>query len=305
MTAGPDLAVEPFFCSAASLAAGEALTGTASRARVWFMLEYRGAYGRKAFEESDLPAPVKAHLAAARAAIPDARILLIKSQTAESAQRYNFFIALSEEHAPALYHFELPDYTVLTSIDLAAVARRDPQYDHALQTEPLFLVCTNGRRDACCAKFGLPVFIEALRHAGPRVWQSSHVGGHRFAANLVCFPHGLYYGRVAVAEVRAILDAYRQGRLYLPLLRGRAVYPEAAQAGETLLREQTGVLDVEAYRLSAVTQTGPEVWQVEFAEPAAGRTYQLFIQEQRDPLELFQSCSQDKSEPVRRYRVAG
>ena len=293
---------DKFFCSAASLAAAEPLTGTASEGRVWFLLEYRGAWGRKAFEESDLPAPAKAHLNAAQKNTPAARVLLIKSQTLEEDHEFHLYVVLSDEHQPALYRFMLREYSDVVDIDLAAVVARDPRYTSALQSEPLFLVCTNGRRDPCCAKFGLPVFVEALRVGGSTVWQSSHVGGHRFAANLVCFPHGLYYGRVAAEDVDKILIAYRQKQMYLPLLRGRAVYGEAAQAGEIFLREQTGVLDVEAYRLRESVKTEQGTWQVSFEELATGQVFQVCLQEELDELALFQSCSQDKAKPVRRYR---
>ena len=39
-----------------------------------------------------------------------------------------------------------------------------------------------------------------------------HVGGHRFAANLVLLPHGLYYGPVAGASAEAAITAYERAR---------------------------------------------------------------------------------------------
>src|SRR5215213_8695970 len=64
------------------------------------------------------------------------------------------------------------------------------------------LVCTHGSHDACCGKFGYPVY-ETLRHeyAGAsekqlRVWRTSHTGGHRFAPTLIDFPEGRYWGHL-------------------------------------------------------------------------------------------------------------
>ena len=64
------------------------------------------------------------------------------------------------------------------------------------------LVCTHGSHDACCGKFGYPVY-ETLRHgdAGAsekqlRVWRTSHIGGHRFAPTLIDFPEGRYWGHL-------------------------------------------------------------------------------------------------------------
>ena len=47
---------------------------------------------------------------------------------------------------------------------------------------PIVLVCAHGRRDACCARLGPPLFDALAPHCPPdALWQSSHLGGHRFA----------------------------------------------------------------------------------------------------------------------------
>ena len=61
-------------------------------------------------------------------------------------------------------------------------------------------VCTHGRHDACCAERGRPV-AAALAAAHPeQTWEVSHIGGDRFAANVLVLPDGLYYGRVSAAD---------------------------------------------------------------------------------------------------------
>jgi hypothetical protein len=98
--------------------------------------------------------------------------------------------------------------------------------------DPVFLVCTNGKRSACCARFGTPVAQAlATRHPG-QVWETTHVGGHRFAANLVILPHGLYYGPVSVDLAAAAIDAYQQGAVVPERYRGRAGQPRAEQEAE-------------------------------------------------------------------------
>jgi hypothetical protein len=55
------------------------------------------------------------------------------------------------------------------------------------------LVCTHGRRDACCGARGMEL-LGALTEAptfgqpGVRVWRTSHTGGHRFAPTAVALP---------------------------------------------------------------------------------------------------------------------
>lgn len=63
------------------------------------------------------------------------------------------------------------------------------------------LVCTHGAVDACCAKFGYPIYrrlrqIAAESDADVRVWRCTHFGGHRFAATLLDMPEGRYWGRL-------------------------------------------------------------------------------------------------------------
>ncbi|WP_218926810.1 sucrase ferredoxin, partial [Priestia megaterium] len=70
---------------------------------------------------------------------------------------------------------------------------------------PVILVCAHGRHDPCCAVRGLPVG-RALGERWPeQVWECSHIGGDRFAANVVVAPDGVYYGgldaKSAVATV--------------------------------------------------------------------------------------------------------
>ena len=94
--------------------------------------------------------------------------------------------------------FEADDELLTLPLDGSAGT---PSYD------PFFLVCTHGRHDTCCAVEGRPV-AAALESARPgAVWECSHVGGDRFAANVVAMPHGIYYGQVEMTRA----DGARRG----------------------------------------------------------------------------------------------
>jgi hypothetical protein len=73
------------------------------------------------------------------------------------------------------------------------------------------------------------------------VWQASHLGGDRFAGNVVFLPEGLYYGRVAPADAWPVLDEYLAGRIELDHYRGRSAYTFAEQAAEIAIRRTAGV----------------------------------------------------------------
>lgn len=113
-----------------------------------------------------------------------------------------------------------------------------------LVSEPVFLVCTHAKRNACCARIGLPLARFLAEELPGEVWETTHVGGDRYAANLVCLPHGLYYGSMSQAAAIAVANAYRHGEVVLDRFRGRAGIPEPLQAAEHFVRSHTGELSV-------------------------------------------------------------
>src|ERR687896_611014 len=90
------------------------------------------------------------------------------------------------------------------------------------QGPPLYLVCTHGSKDACCAVRGRPLAAALASIRPAETWECSHIGGDRFAPNLVCLPHSLFYGQVGPSDVAEVVSAYERGELSLPFLRGRS-----------------------------------------------------------------------------------
>ena len=89
----------------------------------------------------------------------------------------------------------------------------------------------------------------ALRRAGVDAWECSHVGGDRFAANVVSFPHGLFHGRVTPASALPLVHAYQEGRIHPAGYRGRAAWSPAAQKAEVVLRHELDDWDVDSLAL--------------------------------------------------------
>ena len=125
-----------------------------------------------------------------------------------------------------------------------------------LEDEPVFLVCTHAKRNACCARIGLPLARSLAEFLPDRVWETSHVGGDRYAANLVCLPHGIFYGSMSQAAAIAAADAYRSGEIILDRFRGRAGIPEPLQAVEHFARTHTGECSVGAVAVESSRSDG-------------------------------------------------
>jgi len=131
-------------------------------------------------------------------------------------------------------------------LDLSRLAAGEPLAFGSPVGEPVFLVCGHAQRNACCARFGGPLAVElAARYPG-QVFQTTHVGGHRFAANLVILPHGLYYGPVSVELATAAISSYERGVVAPGRYRGRAGQPRSVQEAEYELLTRNGGLPVAA-----------------------------------------------------------
>ncbi len=235
--------VEPAVrCAPESQARGEALVATASRVQRWLVVEQPGAWGTDALAQSGLDPDTAAALAT-EARAHGVRVLLARRPGQRTLGIHRtVFLAHSGAERRWIEQVDLDaaDHKALLRLDLGSLAFPDPP---GLPTPAgpapasIHLVCTNGRHDPCCADFGRPV-VRALAAAdAPDVWECSHVGGDRFAANVVCLPEGVYYGRVDPGGAAPLLADHRTGLVYLTCYRGRSCYPPLVQAAEGFARE--------------------------------------------------------------------
>jgi hypothetical protein len=158
----------------------------------------------------------------------------------------------------------------------------------------VLLVCTNGRRDVCCALRGRPVALEAAALAPGRVWESSHTGGHRFAPTGVLLPHGVALARLDGAGSAEVLAAADDGRLPRWALgarhdRGRGVLPPAAQAAESFVRDLVGETSLSALSAQA---DGEQVADGEHVtvRHEDGRTWTVLARSVGAGVDLSESC---------------
>jgi hypothetical protein len=249
------------FCSDVSLENAEPLAATASRVDHWILLEYRGLWNRDALPASGLSDQVKARLREQGAARPRTKVLFVRRTERRGRPELAVMWGSSFERGGRLFATEIESYEDVLDLDLTAPG--DPLSD------PLFLVCTHGKHDPCCARHGRPLYQALAELAGDeQVWQVSHVGGDRFAGNVVVLPDGLYLGRVGPGEACAVLEEYLAGRIDLAHYRGRSFYSFPAQAAERVVRETaglTGLADLElvAERPIFVFRGGGRVFEVD------------------------------------------
>jgi hypothetical protein len=292
---------QPFFyCSELSRGFDERTYGTASTGDVWLLLEYPYWWGAKAFHESALSTAVKTYLNSALKSIRRARLLFIK-QDRIAGSHFSLFIVRSSETDPSIVKLKVKDYEQLLDIDLTSAAAGASLKDGIRVDHPLYLVCTHGRRDKCCAKFGYPVYKALRERAGVSVWQSSHVGGDRFAANLVLFPHGLFYAHVTEESSRAIIDEYEERRLVLDKYRGRACYSHPAQAAEFFIRSKTGLTGIDELRFRGCETASEGAWRARFEAVGEGRVHEAKVVSVMSEFQSYMTCHSVEEKSVVQY----
>lgn len=244
------------WCAQESRARGESPLGTASRARRWILLEQPGAWGRDALGESDLAPRVAERLRTWSRELP-ARVLLLRRPGGRRPPGTERAMYAGVSGPGERWLESLPLGHVDDLLDLDLTPLREGRTLGGLRVlDPLYLVCTNGKHDPCCARDGLPIARDLVDVVADRVWESSHVGGDRFAGNLVCLPDGLFYGHLDVGTARAVVAANEGGRIDLDHFRGRSCHPFAVQAAEGLLRTRLGIQATDALAVVDVTRDG-------------------------------------------------
>ncbi len=279
------------FCADLARENGEPLGATASRIDHWFLIEYRGLWTHDAVAGSGLSDQVKDRLREQVRAVPNGRLLFVRRPDRRRAETLVAFTADSRAGNERLRRFDLESHESLREVDLL-------DEDGGARVEhPLFLICTHGKHDPCCARYGRPLY-EGLRDEAEEdwVWQTTHIGGDRFAGNLVCLPEGVYYGRADRIDAAGILDEHLGGRVSLDLYRGRSIYPFAVQAAERAVREETGLTGIHDVVLRRAEQDG-ESWQVTFL--AGGTEHEVDVRAELGDLTFLTCTAPAVKRPVR------
>jgi len=279
------------FCSEISRENHEPLGATASRIDHWLLVEYRGLWSHDALAGSGLSDQVKARLTELVAGRRPARLLLIRRPDRRRHPGFAVYVADSREGNERLARLEIEDHEQLRELDPFEAA--------APVDEQLFLVCTHGKHDRCCALWGRPLW-EAVSEQldATSAWQCTHIGGDRFAGNLLALPHGVYYGRVDRDSASDVLDHHLNGRVAIEHYRGRSCWPFAVQAAERRIRAEDGLTGLTDVRLLAVSRDGDDRWSVTFTTPGGER--ELFVVEEQGELTQL-TCSATAARRARRY----
>ncbi len=293
-------------CTTASRHFDEPLAGTAASARTWLLVEQPGPWGAKALTSSHLdPALGRALEAAAKNT--GVRVALIR-RSGRHADRRN----VRERHVYAAHtvpgNIWLRSATTtaperLLDLDFAALGSgRHHTFDAILHGrphtgDPLALVCTNGKRDRCCALLGRPLAAELAASGVEGVWEVTHLGGHRFSPTVLVLPSGYAYGRAEAHHVKEVLQGVREGRVVVEGCRGSSAWERPGQAAELAVR--TAAREATAEVLTVVRTDGAAPrWEVTVAH-ADGRQWHVAVTQGAALPPRPESCGSPLGSPAR------
>ena len=311
MASRPAAHVASTNCSAFSARLGEPLAGTAPVATAWLAIEQPGPWGAKALTQSHLDLHVGAELGR-RAEGTGLRIALIRrvghhALTDADAPR-RVLICDTRPGTAAVRSLTISDPHDLLDLDLSALAagRLDIGEQH---TNPAILVCTNGKRDRCCAELGRSLALDlaeaavsepAVSDAGTLtaadIWEADHLGGHRFAPTAVVLPTGYVYGRLDVTTATAAVAAAARGQVVTEQARGRSTWSRPGQAADLALRAELQEFGTDTVRVVADQRLDDEHWSVDLV--ADEIAYRAIVEQSAAQEPRPESCGKPFGIPV-------
>lgn len=307
-------------CATASRESAESLTATAATARTWLLIEQTGPWGAQALTDSHLDPDVGRALEAATAGT-GVRVALIRRPgrhaDCHGTSRRRMFLAHTAPGRTWIRTTSATDPRAALGLDFKALGAGE---HHNLWEpyigEPLVLVCTNGKRDRCCALLGRPLAAE-LAADGAEAWEVTHIGGHRFSPTLFVLPYGYAYGRASAPLVKEAVEAARDGRITIDHCRGRSAWDRPGQAADLAVRELLGEDRADALDVVRTDTVRPEPRSADSSMPGSsaltgassawavtvahsdGRSWQVTVEQRADGAAAPASCGAPLGPPAR------
>ncbi len=290
-----DIKKEVFFCSAASRYFKEQLAGTAANAGAFILIEHANPFPEKIIEahfDKDWLRNIQQLAKSLKG-----KVLLIRNKKSNFKDCKVSFVDCKAGRY----------FTIQTTVDkISSIKLSDhiASVDTQWQTDPFFVICTNGKKDKCCAKFGFPVFkfFESF-NADVNVWECTHVGGDRFAANVIAMPFGIYYGHVAVEDVGHIMVRTLLRKIYKNKFRGASRRSFYEQAIECHLREHLQNYDIDFEIHTHLLKHEGDHYEVDVTTSNNGH-YIMDLERVKMDYPHLLTCKAQKQENISKFKLA-
>ena len=257
--------------------------------RRWLLIEHPGPWPVEALSTPDLPTATRTRIGTAARAV-SGRVLLVRrpgrarKPVQDSPRSWGVVIDGGVQWG----RWTTPD-----DLHEAADALRHPSTEPA--RDPLLLVCAHGVHDTCCAVRGRPVAAALTARWPGAVWECSHVGGDRFAPNVVVLPDGVYYGYLDADEVVGVLERHLGGQVSARHLRGLCRYPPAVQVAVGDAHRRWGPYGVDDVEVRDARQSAADRWLIDLVLPDRRLIRSTVSTSRRPPAHLTCRAAHDSS----------
>jgi hypothetical protein len=290
-----------FRCADAARQRADPLVGSAPQARRWLLIEHPGPWRIDAVLGSGI-APSVLEVLLSNAQQSSTRILLVRRPGRTARQADRGWILASLDAPTRAGRWRVDEELLVPAEEMT----RDAGGSTA-SSDPILLVCTHGLHDTCCAMRGRPVAAALAKRWPGAVWECSHIGGDRFAPNVVVLPDGFYYGNLDPDSAVEVVGQHLSGTVPSAHLRGTARYAPPVQAAVAAAYERCAPLGPGAVRARTVHPEGPHdrhgsMTLVELE--VAGRSDLLRVEVlsvRRSAAQL--TCRAGRDTPATEYRV--
>ncbi len=288
------------YCSLNSTDLQEDIFATASYFTKLLLVEYNFPWPEDPLTNNLLPQEVNDYLLHFKKASRSNRVLFVKNKQKANLQ-INIFAINNLWEQPYTNHFILTDHKELLNFSETALFSKTHENKFP---DLIYLVCTNGKKDKCCSKFGVPVFKQLSQLAG-NVWECTHVGGDRFAPNVLALPCCIFYGSLSIEDLPALVELTKEKKIFLKKYRGRSCNSLIEQAAEYYLRKQQNDLNIFDHEIVNSRETSPGYFEVEFRNTKTGALNLIKIKRGKSLFKRRLTCNSIKEEYPLTYQLMG
>lgn len=284
-------------CADSARERGDPIEGTALHLSRLLLIEHPGPWPFHALESDGVVDVVPALVEATRAA--GGRTFLIRRTGRRETSEDRAWAVVDVEAGRIRWgSWSSPADLVDLAVPTLSAASED------WSSEPAFLVCAHGRHDTCCAVRGRPVAAALAERWPEATWESSHVGGDRFAPNVVVVPDGTYYGALEADSVVDVIADHLAGRVRAEYLRGSSSLPPVAQAVAVAGLERWGPAAPRAVTGHDCRQLDEATWQVRLTASAPlPMAFEATVSAVAAPAAVL-TCRAPRATSARRFEVS-
>lgn len=284
------------WCSDAARLRGDDNIGTAARVDLWILVEFPCTWGRDPIADADLPDEARAALTRAEKQVPRSRVVFIRKRV-EPPSECRVYLARSNR-TTGLLALDLPSIKDVAAVPFTELAKET----FPAAEKPLILVCTHGQHDSCCGRRGYPLFDALRQRDDADVWQCSHIGGDRFAANALVLPWGIYYGPVEPRDAETLVRTSLSNEILLHAYRGRSSMSRPVQAAETFVRRATNMTGRDELRLLSRETLVDGRMRVHLLD-ASGALHVVTLEHFTASEEALPTCTTKVAQPLHSFRL--